>query len=71
MRKSLIALAVIAAFCTLLSCKGRHADATPNGETIDVVVTDSIIYPEGMPTDSLSVPSPAKINKVMEVSSNN
>lgn len=63
------AAVIMAVACT--SCKGRYADATPNGETIEVnVVPTSVVSPDSVTTAVLSEDSDAPVTtEVVTVSS--
>lgn len=61
--KNIAAVGVIAlAAVGMSSCKGRHADATPNGETVDVVIEESVQAPA--PGDSIA-PAPGIVADTM------
>lgn len=47
---TITAIAAVALLCCgLASCKGRRADATPNGETVDVVIEPTVVLEDTLP----------------------
>ena len=52
----IIVIAAVAAACVgLVSCKGRRADATPNGDTVEVVIEPAVAIPDTLPAPAADV----------------
>lgn len=59
------AAVIMTAASSLSSCKGRHADSTPNGETVEVNVVDVVAETESgtvaVPAESVPVEMEVKV----------
>lgn len=66
--KMLCPLAVIALAAVMASCKGRYADATPNGETVEVEIEAAEYAPD---TAAQADEVPAGITAQAGVDTNN
>lgn len=58
MKKSIVILSALALVAlSAISCKGRHADATPTGDTVEVIIESGSETATGLTTESAIVPS--------------
>lgn len=70
MKSSLLTLTAVAAILVFGACQGRYADGTPNGETIEVNIVDTTLYPSAEASDSIELPETPSANKVTRVTTN-
>lgn len=70
--KMLFPLAAVALMAVMASCKGRYADATPNGETVEVAIEVAEYAPDtAVQTDVEIAETPADFTAPAGVDTNN